>query len=212
MNSELVTPNYGIGASMQRWTALLFVALVLGALALVLVKGGAHTGPESVPFGADAGAIDAGAALGADAAFDAESPSPQVPSEGEPGVNSAGSVDAGGTLLLSGESAPPVGASAPKSVVFGVVLVTYRGAQGAPATARSRDAALALANDLALVAAKDFKAAVAKGDKGSMENAGRLPRGILEPAPEYVLFKLAKGEVGGPVDTPKGYWIVQRIE
>jgi hypothetical protein len=36
--------------------------------------------------------------------------------------------------------------------------------------------------------------------------------GILEPAPEYVLFTLGVGAVGGPVDTPRGYWIVKRLE
>ena len=63
------------------------------------------------------------------------------------------------------------------------------------------------------LAKTDFKAAVGKGDKpGSMDNAGRIPRGVLEAAPEYVLFSLPKGGVSEPVDTPRGYWIVQRIE
>ncbi len=101
---------------------------------------------------------------------------------------------------------------APKSVVFGVILVEYRGVQGASRAARTRDAADALAKDLAQEAAKDFAAAVGKGDPGSMENAGVIPRGILEPAPEQVLFSLAVGDVGGPVETPRGLWIVKRIE
>ena len=45
-----------------------------------------------------------------------------------------------------------------------------------------------------------------------MENAGRMPRGMLEPAPEFVLFSLPKDGVSDPVDTPRGYWIVRRIE
>jgi parvulin-like peptidyl-prolyl isomerase len=69
-----------------------------------------------------------------------------------------------------------------------------------------------LAKELLPEAKTDFKAAVAKGDKGSQDNLGRIPRGFLEPAPEYVLFSLGKGEIGGPIDTPRGYWIVQRIE
>jgi len=97
-------------------------------------------------------------------------------------------------------------------VVFGVILVAYRGAQGAPAGSRPREAALALAKELAVEAKADFKAAVAKGDKGSSENLGRMNRGILEPAPEYVLFSLPKGGVSDPVDTPRGYWVVTRIE
>jgi parvulin-like peptidyl-prolyl isomerase len=78
---------------------------------------------------------------------------------------------------------------------------------------RSKEAALELAKQLAELGKTDFKSAVGKGDKpGSMENAGRIPRGVLEPAPEYVLFSLAKGGVSEPVDTPRGYWIVQRVE
>jgi parvulin-like peptidyl-prolyl isomerase len=101
---------------------------------------------------------------------------------------------------------------APKSVVFGVILVEYRGAQGATRTARARDAADARAKELVEEAKKDFAAAVAKGDPGSMENAGAMPRGILEPGAEQALFTLAVGDVGGPVDTPRGLWIVKRIE
>jgi hypothetical protein len=37
-------------------------------------------------------------------------------------------------------------------------------------------------------------------------------RGILEPAPEYVLFMLEKDQVSDPVDTPRGLWIVKRLE
>jgi len=77
---------------------------------------------------------------------------------------------------------------------------------------RTRDEALTLAKQIAEEAKTDFKAALAKGDKGSMENAGRIQRGFLEPAPEYVLFSLPKGGVSDPVDTPRGFWIVHRIE
>src|SRR5262249_12647406 len=121
-----------------------------------------------------------------------------------------------GRTLLSGEAPPGLSADAPKSVIFGVILVKYKGAQAAPANARSREEALALAKQLAAEAKTDFKAAVAKavanGDKESMENAGRMPRGMLEPAPEYVLFSLPKDGVSDPVDTPRGFWIVKRIE
>ena len=97
-------------------------------------------------------------------------------------------------------------------MVFGVILLQYKGAQGAPPGARSREAALELARQIAPDAKADFKAALAKGDKGSLENAGRMPRGMLEPAPEYVLFSLPKDGVSEPVDTPRGFWIVRRIE
>ena len=107
---------------------------------------------------------------------------------------------------------PDLEAETPKSVVFGVVLIQYAEAQGAPPGTRSRADAEKLARELAALAKTDFKAAVDKGDPGSTTNAGRMFRGVLEPAPEYVLFKLGKGDVSDPVDTPRGLWIVKRIE
>ena len=190
---------------MHRWTALLFSLLLAGAVALVIVgaRGKAQGGAD-----ADAGAADAGADAEAGAPQDGgEGGGPQRP-EGTPSV---ATVDAGGALL-SGEAPPPLPAEAPKRVRFGVVLVQYRGAQGAPPTSRSRDAALALAKEIVEEARTDFKAAVAKGDKGSTEDLGFMPRGILEPAPEFELFSLPKGGIGGPVDTPRGFWVVRRIE
>jgi len=196
---------------MQKLTAFLFAALVLGAIAVVVIPGvrrGTQTTESATP---DGGApSDAGATATADGGAE---PSDAGAGGGPTGeAEPTGPVDAGGTLLLTGEAPPSLAGEAPKSVVFGVILVQYKGAQGAPLNARPREEALTLAKQLAEEAKTDFKAAVAKGDKGSMENAGRLPRGILEPAPEYVLFSLAKGAVSEVVDTPRGYWIVTRIE
>lgn len=200
---------------MQKWTALFFAALVIGTGVLITVSN-AKRDALKTSASIDAGAPDAGAEDIADAGDVADGQAPGEPT-GEPDPTQH--VDAGGTLLLSGEAAPALPQDAPKSVVFGVVLVTYRGAQGLPgaprlpATVRSREEALELAKQIAELAKTDFKAAVGKGDKvGSMENAGRIPRGVLESAPEYVLFSLPKGGVSEPVDTPRGYWIVQRIE
>jgi hypothetical protein len=113
-------------------------------------------------------------------------------------------------------SAPSAGAAlpanAPKLVRFGVILVQYRGAQGAGQGARSRDEAAALARTLAEAAKTDFKAQVVKGDPGSLDDAGRIPRGVLEPGAELVLFTLEKGAVSEPLDTPRGFWIVKRLE
>jgi hypothetical protein len=122
-----------------------------------------------------------------------------------------GPTDAG-ALLLDGSAPSGLTGEAPKSVVFGVILVQYKGAQMAPGITRTREQALALAQQLAEEGKTNFKAAVAKGDPGSMENAGRMPRGMLEPAPEFVLFSLPKDGVSEPVDTPRGFWIVHRIE
>jgi hypothetical protein len=200
---------------MQRWTAFLFIAFVAGAVALVVVgaRGGRAAGPQGgapvdagapAPSGAAAAPTDAGATQVASTA-----PSTEPAGPGDPPPPSQS--DAGATLI-TGEPAPALSANAPKSVVFGVILVQYKGAQGAAPNARSRDAALALAKQLAADAKQDFKAAVAKGDKGSTENVGKIQRNFLEPAPEYVLFSLAKDGVSDPVDTPRGFWIVKRIE
>jgi hypothetical protein len=199
---------------MQRWTASLFVLCVAGALVLVVTQGGKHA-PVKATTAADAGAPVASASAPAASASAAPADAPEDLDAGasdDLAAEGISNVDAGGMVLLSGEAPPPLPADAPKSVTWGVALVAYRGAQGAPASARTHDEALALAKDIAETAKTDFKAAVAKGDKGSMENAGKMPRGVLEPAPEYVLFSLAKGDIGGPVDTPRGFWIVRRIE
>jgi hypothetical protein len=195
---------------MQRWTAIAFVALFIASIAIVIAKAGGSNAPSGASdAGADGSAsTDAGAPEDASAQTD---PDADVPPD-VPGPIPDGGTGVG-RKLLSGEEPPPLGPDAPKSVVFGVILVTYKGAQGAPPTARSKDEALALAKTIAAEAAQDFKAALQKGDKGlSIENAGRIPRGVLEPAPEYVLFSLPKGGVSEPVDTPRGFWIVQRIE
>lgn len=201
---------------MQRWTAAVFGLFFLAFAAIVIVKVG---GPSS-SSGAKSDAGPDGAVPAADAGEPAAEDDGGGTAAAEPiaealdaGLNDQADAGSGvGRKLLSGEDPPALAGEAPKSVVFGVVLVQYKGAQGAPPGVRSRDEALELAKKLAAEAAQDFKATVAKGDKGSMENAGRIPRGILEPAPEYILFSLEKGAVGGPVDTPRGFWIVQRIE
>jgi hypothetical protein len=188
----------------QKWTVVVFAAVMALFIGVVLLEGGERAAPEST---VDAGLDGAPAADGESPVSDAgDAP------DGEPGSISEGPrVDAGGTLL-NGEAPPALGPDAPKTVVFGVILVQYKGAQGALPNTRSREDALKLAQELAVEAKADFKAAVAKGDKGSMENAGKLGRGFIEPAPEFVLFNLPKGEVSEPVDTPRGFWIVHRIE
>jgi len=116
-----------------------------------------------------------------------------------------------GFALLDGSKAPALPADAPQRVKFGVVLISYRGAQRAPVASRSKAEALALAKSLFELAKTDFEAAVAKGDEGSTIAAGWMPAGVLEPAPNYVLFTTPPGEVGQPVDTPTGYWILKNI-
>jgi hypothetical protein len=102
-------------------------------------------------------------------------------------------------------------ANAPGNVGFGVVLFTYQGAQYAPQNARSKSEALEKAKGVIEEAKKDFAAAVKKGDHGSTADAGHIPRGVVEPEIETVLFTLEKGAVHPlPLDTPRGYWVVRR--
>src|ERR1700730_9532884 len=117
--------------------------------------------------------------------------------------------DAGmGATMPDGSPVPPLPFTAPRQVRFGVVLVSYAGAQpsasgGRPAS-RSRGEARALGDKLMTAAQQDFHAAVQQGDGGSADDLGHVKLGILEPAPEYVLFTLPVQAVGGPVDTPLG--------
>jgi parvulin-like peptidyl-prolyl isomerase len=90
--------------------------------------------------------------------------------------------------------------------------VQYRGAEVATPATRSRQEALVLARSIAQAAKTDFKSEVEKGDPGSMNDAGSIPRGVLEAPVEYALFTLKPGEVSDPIDTPRGFWIVRRIE
>jgi hypothetical protein len=189
----------------------MFAALMAAFVVAVVLGRGTAKAPVGLDAGVDA-ALDAApdarpAADGGEIADAGDAV--DEPASADPALT--GASDAG-TRLLTGEAAPALTGDAPKSIIFGVILVTYKGAQGAPANARTRDAALELAKQLAVDAKQDFKATVAKGDKGSMENAGRMPRGMLEPAPEFVLFSLPKDGVSDPVDTPRGFWIVRRIE
>lgn len=116
-----------------------------------------------------------------------------------------------GTVLADGKQPGPLPADAPTEVRFGVALVTYRGAERAPANARSKDDAWKLAEAIASIGKSDFKAAVEKGDEGSAADLGWMQRGVLEPAPNYVLFTLKPGEVSAPVDTPTGFWVMKNL-
>ena len=120
------------------------------------------------------------------------------------GVPSEETADDGGTALPSG---------APGTVSFGVVLFTYQGVQFAPPGARTKAEALEKAKAAVADAQTDFAEAVKKGDRGSTADAGRIPRGVLEADLEFVVFSLAKGAVHPePIDTPRGFWVVRRVD
>lgn len=133
--------------------------------------------------------------------FEAGEPGPRVARDGGPGFT-----------MPDGRPPPPLPENAPRAVRFGVVLVAYAGAEDAPRGIRSKKDALELAEKLAAQAKTDFHAAVRRGDEGSMDDVGSMTRGFIEPAPEYVLFTLPVGGVSDPIDTPRGFWIVKRIE
>ena len=116
------------------------------------------------------------------------------------------------TSASDSHTIPALPATAPNDVIFGAILVTFEGAQGAPAKARSKPLALELAKRLVPIALANFDEAAKQGDQGSTANAGSIRRGILEPSVEYALFTLEKGTVyPEPIETPRGYWIMRRI-
>ncbi len=201
--------------AMQRWvTTLVGAAVVLLAVWLVArnFQPPKAIGKDPHPHTAaeDAGTMQAlGAALSGDGGL----PLLLTDLLDEPGVR----VDAGvGATLFDGSPVPPLPLNAPRQVRFGIVLVSYEGAQPSPTSGRvstrSKADARALAQKLYATAQQDFHAAVQQGDGGSSDDVGRVKLGIMEPAPEYVLFTLPIDGVGGPVDTPRGFWIVKRIE
>lgn len=174
--------------------------------------------PEPSRNGHDAGAADPGApmfALGG-AAAPADDAGALLVSDLRTGETER-RVDGGaGNALPDGSPVPSLPSGIPRQIRFGVVLVSYAKAQpslggGRPST-RSKEEARVLAAKLLATAEQDFHAAVQEGDSGSSDDLGRVKLGILEPAPEYVLFTLPVQAVGGPVDTPRGYWIVKRLE
>lgn len=184
--------------------ALFLILVVVAAIWARVPRDQPAPAPTPSATAAPVASVSAAPAVSAapsatEAAADAE-PSDELGSEGF-------------DVLLDGRKAPPLPASAPQEVTFGVVVFAYQGAQFAPPGARSKDQAKEKAIAAAAEAKHDFSAAVAKGDHGSTSNAGRMPRGMLEAAPEYVLFSLSKGEVASePVDTPRGYWVLRRID
>jgi hypothetical protein len=183
--------------------ALLAVAIV-GALAWTGEAGRA----SSVSSGRSA--TDSGA----DAAAAAQYAEPWAIDAGTTPELFFASIDAAAAISLDDEVNAGVSlpARSPKTVRLGVILVQYRGAQTADPMARSKQEALAMARSIAEAAKVDFKSQLSKGDPGSLEDAGRIPRGVLEPAAEYTVFTLNPGDVSEPIDTPRGFWIVRRIE
>jgi hypothetical protein len=118
--------------------------------------------------------------------------------------------DGGLGFFLDASIAMPTGA--PRTVHIGVVLVQYVGAEGASNNARTKAEARTLAERLRDDAKADFKKAVRDGDSGSSEDIGRIPRGVLDPRTEIAVFSMTGGEISEILETPKGFWIVKRLD
>jgi hypothetical protein len=188
---------------MQRAVPVLFTALVLLAIAYVLVHA---ERPAAAP-------------LVAQSALSGET----VPAASGLALGPAGSGTASGESkvdppseselerVLQGGVVPPLPNSAPESVDIAVILFTHQDAQFASKRARDKSDALRLAKEVLPEARENFAEAVKKGDPGSTNDAGSVPRGVLEPALQYLVYTLEKDQVfPEPVDTPRGYWIVKR--
>jgi hypothetical protein len=189
---------------MQRNTAIAVGLLFALSVALVIVVGKGRRIPEHAAQKAT------GSAQPSASAPASVSPSSSAATPASAPADEAARGDAF-DLLPDGRRAPELPASAPKQVGFGVVVVTYQGAQAAPKEAPAKSEAKRKAQDLMEEATRDFPAAVKKGDRGSTTDAGNVPRDVLEPAVEYALFSIKPGEIyPGPIDTPRGFWIVRR--
>jgi hypothetical protein len=206
---------------MARWfTTLLGLLVVALAVAVVLhgfrpPKAIGHD-PSARDAAADARAPESRATEDALAAGQGGEDAGEGPWPESADPVGRGDAGAAGLAFIDGMPVPPLPMSAPRTVRFGVALVSYAGAQpsagGGRPSKRSKAEARSLAEKLLPTARDDFHAAVQQGDPGSADDVGRVKVGILEPAPEYILFSLPVGSVGGPVETPRGYWIVKRLE
>ncbi|HTA94059.1 MAG TPA: peptidylprolyl isomerase [Polyangiaceae bacterium] len=191
---------------MQRSTAaLLGLGFVAALLGVILIS---HDGPKKHAHPSHPKpAASAGASAGPTSAHSA----PDL--DAGPDLDAAAAVPftEGFETFPDGGKVPELPDSAPTDVSFGVVQFAYQGAQFSASDSRSKEQARQKAEATLELAKHDFAAAVSKGDRGSTSDAGRIPRGVLEPPIEYVLFMLDKGTVSpNIIDTPRGYWILRR--
>ena len=195
---------------MQRTTSVTVGLLFVAALAAVAVLG---LRPKKVPEPAAPPKASAAAHVASAAPSTSASAAPAEAPASDEAAPSEALVTEGFENFPDGGKVPELPASAPTRIGFGAVVFAYRGAQGAPSDARSKEDARKKAQETIELAQKDFSAAVAKGDHGSTTDAGHIPRGVIEPPIEYVLFMLEKGKVHPePIDTPRGFWVVRRNE
>jgi hypothetical protein len=196
---------------MQRWLSTL-LGLAAFALAIAVVVRTMSDRPVTPHAQADAGALVADAARPTDRDTGLAVTLPLLPTLSVDAGAAEGPPTGGFAHFPDGRPVPPLPDGSPKQVRLGVVIITFAGAQGAPPNARSKKDAEELAAKLAVDAKSDFHAVVVRGDNGSSDDVGRIPRGVLEPATEYMLFTMPVGSVSDPIETPRGYWIAKRTE
>lgn len=187
----------------QRWLSILVGLAVVALAAWMTVEGmSPHPIRKDTEAGVAAAAASASSASAPDAAASASA------------ADASSDLDAGLFLpaISLGDASITLGSGAPRQVKLGLILVTYQGAEGAPSNARSKADARAIADRLGQEAKSDFHHAVASGDSGSSDDIGRIPRGVLDPRTEASVFALSSGEVSEVLETPKGFWIVKRID
>ncbi len=191
----------------QRWASMIASASIIAGAAWLTTEQRPRRSAESI----DAG-FGEGGAKEADAGTSVGTSAPEAGTPFEHGL--ALDMGDGGSSLTGLASADGGGAarSAPRAVRIGVVVVQFAGAEGAPSAARGKADALKHAASVALAARADFKAAARAGDPGSSEDIGRIPRGVLDRGVEQPIFELEPGDVSEPLETPRGYWIVKRID
>lgn len=199
---------------LQRSASVIFGLIVVGIVGWITADQFGKSNTRAAPTGPDAAAATVSSASVTDVTEMSEA-SDAASARGEPTADAgpdAASSDGNGDAGIE-EAANLTGtASLPKSVRLGVVLVQFVGAEGAANPARSKKDALALATRLLDVAKTDFKQALREGDSGSSEDIGRIPRGVLDPATEGAVFRLTSGQVSEILETPRGYWIVKRVD
>lgn len=192
---------------MQRWIGIGAAFVLTVAVVSVFLK---PRPPAAKPAAETVNAAPAAPLENVAKASPAEAPSDsEAAAESKP----AAALEGAGrfNVLPDGSPVPPLPEKAPRSVSFGVILFAYKGAEYAPEDAPSREQALAKARAVLKDAETNFGEAVKKGDRGSVADAGRIPRGVLERSVEYALFTLPKGTVAPePIDTPRGFWVVRR--
>jgi PPIC-type PPIASE domain len=196
---------------MQRWLSPVLGVLALALVGLVVYRStGSHpaepTTVKAADAAHDAGVKDSGPAKDAGSLSSALDDLALL----DHAMDNSGGASLG--RFPDGRLVPPLPPGAPKRVRLGIVLIAFAGAEGAPPGAHAKKDALEVATKLASDAKTDFHGAVMRGDIGSGEDIGHIPRGILEPSVEYMVFTLPVGSVSDPIETPKGYWVAKRLE